>query len=189
MARVLMSVGCPSQRASANSEHTNTMTTSRLLALDRRAISSIASLRVFVFDQRVSRELVFWWFFFFCSKTQNKHCRRIHFRFGKFNWTTCTLHSAESPFPAQAHSSRYIHLHVGRYPPLASTTPQVRYDDKLRRLTGEVHVQLLKPLAGLQSPWTRATSPSRLRPSSASCTACSMTLVSPAMSAIRVRQR
>jgi hypothetical protein len=44
-------------------------------------------------------------------------------------------------------------------------------------------------LAGLLPSWTRATSPSRSRPSSASCTACSMTLASPAMSATRAKQR
>jgi hypothetical protein len=53
----------------------------------------------------------------------------------------------------------------------------------------QVHARLTKPLAGLQSPWTRATSPSRSPPSSASCTASSTRSVCPAMSGTRAKQR
>jgi hypothetical protein len=53
----------------------------------------------------------------------------------------------------------------------------------------QVHAYLTKPLAGLQSPWTRATSPSRSPPSSASCTACSTRLVCRAMRGIRAKLR
>lgn len=72
-------------------------------------------------------------------------------------------------------------------------TPHPIARAKLTRPTGREHIACaFEPrisLAGLQPPWTRATSPSRSRLSSASCTACSTTLASPAMSATRAKQR